>query len=91
VALRRESVLHQNSSIKMSYHRGIHIGTIYTSTFVKCDSCSHKYIIPDGYMPPVWFIDGKAPPKWRIVRRDEKRYDYCPTCKKDINEKTKRR
>lgn len=47
---------------------------------IRCDEpgCSAKVVLRDDRPPPAWFLDGKAPPRWRIVRDGDTRHDYCP-------------
>jgi len=45
-----------------------------------CDGCKIVWhISPDR--PPAWFLNGKAPPRWKLVREGDKRTDLCPRCK----------
>lgn len=47
-----------------------------------CDGCGAIRIVSLTVVPPSWFIAGKAPPGWKLVRiiGDDRR-DYCPDCK----------
>lgn len=48
-----------------------------------CDGCGAEKRITYSHVPPLWFMDGKAPPGWKGRRHtDGRREDYCPTCKK---------
>lgn len=49
---------------------------------ITCDApgCSARVVIAPGRLaPPVWFLDGKAPPRWKMKRtEDGRRRDWCP-------------
>lgn len=50
---------------------------------VRCDyvGCTAVHVVKGrgvGSVPPAWLLDGKAPPRWRIVREGDCRSDYCP-------------
>ena len=47
---------------------------------IQCDSCGAKHVINDRRPPPLWFLDGKAPRRWRVVRENGERIDTCPMC-----------
>ena len=48
---------------------------------VICDGCGLVHRIKPNRLPPMWMLDGKAPPKWRRSRdADGKRRDVCPRC-----------
>jgi len=56
---------------------------------IVCDGCGDTYAIARrgaAGAPPAWFLDGKAPPKWRTARlgadANTVRRDYCPACKR---------
>ena len=57
---------------------------------IVCDGCGTTYpLVLRGAAgaPPSWFLNGKAPPKWRLARSgsdsDTVRRDYCPLCKEE--------
>lgn len=48
-----------------------------------CDGCGDFYGVRAGRrcLPPKWFLDGKAPPKWkRTPLGSAERRDWCPRC-----------
>ena len=47
---------------------------------ITCDACGRVLTIDQRKLPPKWLFDGKAPPKWTLVRTSEpfKRLDICP-------------
>ena len=68
----------------MSYHAGIlgFAGVENTVPRIVCDTCGAIFTIALN-RPTMWFLDGKAPPKWKRNRRgniNEHRRDACPTC-----------
>lgn len=85
----------------MSYHIGFAVSTknsqgevvamSYGEPHIKCDTCGKQlFFRKKNGAAPVWFMDGKAPPKWKkgeainpstgtTVRRD-----YCPQCRKSV-------
>ena len=68
----------------MAYHIGIcpgmqQLGFTPCDPHITCDGCDAARFIRG--LPPVWFLDGKAPPGWKLVRDGEARRDYCPRCK----------
>lgn len=50
---------------------------------ITCDGCGVIFRIRENRPPPVWFLDGKAPPRWRSERNGDTRRDWCPACKVD--------
>jgi hypothetical protein len=49
-----------------------------------CDGCGLlRPVVPPGRKgPPAWFLDGKAPPKWKLAQSEHNtRRDFCPRCK----------
>ncbi len=50
-----------------------------------CDGCGlvRPVVAPGRMGPPAWFLDDKAPPKWKQWKRleDGQRLDFCPRCK----------
>ena len=74
----------------MSYRVGIGFGMASLGfqpcdPAIICDGCGLvRPIVSSGRMgPPAWFLDGKAPPKWKQGKRipDGDRQDFCPRCK----------
>ncbi len=71
----------------MSYRAGTAglsgLGIADSAPRIICDGCGYTLRVGMYGVPPVWFLDGKAPPKWRKVQRtaDGGRVDYCPACK----------
>lgn len=73
----------------MTYHCGTSglapIGIPNDTPRIVCDGCGIVYRIKTDRPPPSWFLDGKAPPKWRKVIDGSivsgTRRDYCPRCK----------
>jgi len=47
---------------------------------ITCDGCGRELTV--AALPPVWFLEGKAPPKWKTLRKGDgsKRWDLCATC-----------
>jgi hypothetical protein len=71
----------------MSYRCGISpgvavlIGEAPDGPRIVCDGCGIVYRIREDRLPPAWFFQGKAPPKWKLVKKvDGMREDRCPTC-----------
>lgn len=70
----------------MSYRAGTRgmaaLGIPDADARVTCDDCGE--VLPVGPFrrgPPLWLLDGRAPPKWRGGRRpDGTRWDRCPRC-----------
>lgn len=49
---------------------------------ITCDGCGVRFNIRTDRIPPKWFLDNKAPPKWRTAKlEDGTRNDWCPRCK----------
>lgn len=54
---------------------------------IVCDGCGDTVVVGGrrpGGPPPAWFMDGKAPPGWRLRRLGpggERRDDRCPRCR----------
>lgn len=48
---------------------------------ITCDSCGLRWNLKEDRRPPAWFLNGKAPPGWRLSRNGDKRTDLCPRCK----------
>jgi hypothetical protein len=53
---------------------------------IVCDVCGYFLRVGKYSLPPLWFLDGEAPPGWQRVdaigETDEvERRDYCPRCK----------
>ncbi len=49
-----------------------------------CDGCGLVYdiVARNRMAPPSWFLDGKAPPKWKLAQSEHgARRDFCPRCK----------
>lgn len=75
----------------MSYHCGIGdgmrgIGMAPREPYITCDRCGKVQLIAKPrHPPPSWFLDGKAPPGWRVVypieTGDAARRDYCKECR----------
>lgn len=72
----------------MSYRCGIGpgIGLEVGPPRIKCDGdgCDERIVIGEGKRPPAWFLDGKAAPKWQLIRDGEKRIDLCPDHRRRI-------
>lgn len=47
---------------------------------IECDKCGLVYRIRQDRPPPAWFLDGKGPKGWLVVREHDGRSDYCPGC-----------
>ena len=71
----------------MSYRCGIYeplasvMGVEPGPPRITCDGCGIKHVLRENKLPPKWFLDGKAPPGWRMDKQREVRRDYCRTCK----------
>ena len=68
----------------MSYRCGLGPGIPGgpTEPRIICDGC--RVVLPvvtRRGTAPVWFLDGRAAPRWEMVRADGVRRDYCPSCK----------
>jgi hypothetical protein len=57
---------------------------------IVCDGCGYFLRVGRNRLPPQWFLDGKAPPKWMKtihwgadIETDIRR-DYCPACKEKV-------
>jgi hypothetical protein len=65
----------------MTYHvglgPGIHPDLKPRRPHITCDGCGLVHDVAGRNGPFVWFLDGKAPPKWR--KRDK--LHFCPRCK----------
>lgn len=73
----------------MSYHVGMRglarIGGRDQEPHIKCDGCGTTLEIKMGRGgPPRWFLDGKAAPKWKMIKDENRRLDYCPRCKTEV-------
>lgn len=71
----------------MSYQCGIGpsmraLGIQPRDPHIVCDGCGATRVITSSHVPPAWFLDGKPPPKWRLLRKHDgsNRWDLCPTC-----------
>lgn len=67
----------------MSYHCGLGAGIPGgpREPHILCDGCELKYAITRSHVPPSWFLNEKAPPKWKKILVEGKRKDYCVRCK----------
>ena len=76
----------------MSYHMGIQgfsrpdwrypVAIPDSKPHILCDSCGVQVNLPTGPgRPPAWFLDGRAPPGWKMDRNGEERLDKCPKCR----------
>lgn len=74
----------------MTYHVGIGLGMASIGIrpcepHISCDGCGLVYNIRTDRIPPLWFLDGKAPRGWKQIRTSTadivSRRDYCPRCK----------
>jgi len=73
----------------MSYHVGIGpgmaaLGLTPCEPHITCDGCGATRLVAPHGIAPVWFLDGRAAPGWRLKREGEhleKRTDLCPKCK----------
>jgi hypothetical protein len=72
----------------MSYRCGIYeplasiMGVEPGPPRITCDGCGVVLKIGERRLPPAWFLDGKAPPRWRTEKHDDgTRSDWCPACK----------
>lgn len=69
----------------MSYHCGLDLGTGThgVEPHIRCDTCSAKRFIVANRRtgPPLWFMNGKPPPRWAGGRTEHGgRLDWCPEC-----------
>jgi hypothetical protein len=50
---------------------------------ITCDGCGVvKLARTKTGGPPMWLLNRKAPPGWKLIRHeDDTRTDYCPQCK----------
>lgn len=49
---------------------------------VTCDGCGARVMVRTDRLPPMWLLDNKAPPGWKMTKdADGKRTDLCKTCK----------
>ena len=66
----------------MGYHPGIGGLSEAALPHIYCNECGAiktVYKRFGWYEPAKWFVDGKAAPKWKLLRdADSKRLDYCP-------------
>ena len=66
----------------MSYRAGTgglaSIGIQDRTPAIVCDTCGNVHDIK--MQPPAWFLDGKAPPRWRVKRYAGIRTDRCDAC-----------
>lgn len=71
----------------MSYRAGTGglslVGIPDTSPTITCDMCGKAHEVK--WPPPAWFLDGKAPPGWRIKRDSDTRTDWCKACKAKVS------
>jgi hypothetical protein len=74
----------------MTYHIGIGaslaaaFGRTAQEPHITCDGCGlvRSVFRARGVgAPAAWFLDGKAPPGWRLINCKDGRSDYCPRCK----------
>ena len=70
----------------MSYHCGIGPGIPMIpprDSRVVCDGCGRaiECMRRDG-LPKAWHLENVAPPRWKLVRDEDGRKDYCDRCKK---------
>lgn len=72
----------------MSYRCGIDgslakaLGVVPGDPRIVCDGCAVvQRVTTRSGLPAAWFRDGRAAPRWEMVRTDGVRRDYCPTCK----------
>jgi hypothetical protein len=68
------------------------IGIANSNPRIECDGCGLVLNIATGWRaPPKWFLDGKAVPGWKMVRRETpnavERRDWCPKCKGTARER----
>lgn len=72
----------------MSYRPGMDVRTAHVLGMeagdprIICDGCGlvNRVSRPHG-VPFAWFMNGKAPPGWRLLRNGDVRRDFCPRCK----------
>lgn len=59
------------------------IGIADDTAHVTCDGCAVRVeCLGVRGMPKAWALNGKAPPGWKLIRKqDGSRLDYCPACK----------
>ena len=72
----------------MSYHCGVDgslakaLGVVPGDPRIVCDGCRVTLrLVTRRGTPPAWLLNGRAAPRWEMVRTDGVRRDYCPTCK----------
>lgn len=67
----------------MTYYCGIGpcLGEARRDPHIECNGCGAVKLVAKHGLPPAWFMAGKAPPGWKVIRRGDTRVDYCPTCK----------